>query len=295
MVKYTCDTCGDFFDRKSNFDNHLARKTKCNKKSGSKTNKKNIDPKCYGCEKTFSRKDSLVRHMKNCKSIINKNKGNKNVTIGDIKGDVINNNKGVAIKGNKNIANVNSPVYNVNLVFFGKDGIDSLDFNDFVKIIKSNNNLYEALITSINFDPKKPQHHNVYYPDMKASCGKVYENKKWVNKKINEIINIMLDTKRDDLNTMMDKLGDTLSKKTRQNIIKTIEDTDYSKPICRKKLISYIKPILHNNKDMVIKTKKLLEGLSENDIEYADNEVFKKGTKLNDIKKIYNEKINKKK
>jgi len=272
MVKYNCDTCGKIFDRKNNLDRHLAKKNACKKnKYGSKTNRK-IDPKCKGCNRSFSRKDSLTRHTKICKSNIKKN---------TIRGD--HNKKNIyssSNSGNKKI--VNKKIINKNniIVFdFGKDGISSLDFNDFINITKSNNNPYEALIAAINFDSKKPQHHNIYYPDIKAACGQVYENKKWIEKKINEIVNILLDAKTEDFNTMLDKLGDTVSDKTRQNIINTIKDVDCSKPVARKKLISYLKPLLVNNSDMVLKTKKLLEEYNA-DEEYADEEVFKKGIKI---------------
>src|SRR5207253_9227190 len=139
--------------------------------------------------------------------------------------------------------------------------------------------------------PNKPNHNNVYYPDLKSSCGKIYENNKWVDKKINEIIDTLLDAKTDDLNTILDKFDGVLDKKIRRNIIDTIRDVDYSNPTRRKKLISYIKPILHSNKDVVIKTKKILENLKkEDDDELADQEVFKKGTKMSDVKKLFKNK-----
>jgi len=271
MVKYSCHLCGKKFDRKTTFKSHISRKNSCIKnKYGSKTNKKIPDPKCKDCGRSFSRRDSLIRHIKICKGDIYKTniKGTKNTTV----------------NGTKNNTNINSPTYNINFIDFGKDGINGLDLNDFIEIARSNSNPYETLIKIINFDPKKPQHHNIYYTDTKASCGQVYENKKWVEKKINEIVNILLDAKTEDFNSMLDKLGDDISKKTRENIINTIKDVDYSKPIARKKLISYLKPVLANNSDMVLKTKKLLEEYNA-DEEYADEEVFKKGIKIKDIKK----------
>ncbi len=272
MVCYKCDICGKLFDRKDSLNKHLARKKKCIAQSGSKTNKIYY-PKCNQCHKSFSRKDSLDRHRKVCKGNINK----KNNTI--IKGSgSINNVKNINksnIKGNVEINNISinkpviiKPIY-VELNFFGKDGIESLTLDEFIKIVKSDENPYEAIIKAINFDPTKPQHHNVYYPDLKATYGKIYENKKWVDKKINEIINKMLDIKTEDLHAIINKLDGIINKKTKQNIIKTIKDIDNSNPECRKKLISYIKPILHNNKDMVLKTKKLLEELDDFD-DYAD-------------------------
>ena len=292
MVKYICPTCERIFDRKTSLESHLARKTRCTK-NGSKTSKKH-NPKCKGCKKSFSRNDSLARHMRTCKELNkNKIKGNENALTNGNENALTNGNENVAIAGDKN--NVNSPIYNINMVFFGKDGIDSLDFNDFVNAIKSNRNLYEALITTINFNPNKPQHHNVYIPDMKSTCGKVYQDKKWIDKKTDEIVNIMLDAKTEDFYLILEKIGDDIDKKTKQKIINTINDVSYSRPKARKKLISYLKPILFTNRNMVIKTKKLIEEYSEpsdddtnenNDSdEYADPEVFRAGVKMCDIRK----------
>lgn len=100
---------------------------------------------------------------------------------------------------------------------------------------------------------------------MKATYGKIYENKKWVDKKINEIINKILDVKTEDLYLILDKLDGIINKETKQNIIKTINDVDNPNPERRKKLVSYIKPILYNNKDMVIKTKKMLEKIEQDE------------------------------
>lgn len=266
MVIYKCHICDREFDRRHCFNNHLSRKTPCIKQFGSsKTNKKLFDPKCIKCGRIFSRKDSLNRHLKVCDNIIKKNNINKSIIAKEnstiknttIKNSIIKKNN-VAIKNNK--ININNPTFNV--ICFGKDGIENLSADDLAEIIKSNKNLYEELIKKINFNPNKPQHHNIYYSDMKASCGKVYENKKWVDKKINEIINTLLDSKTEDLHKLLDNFNGILSKKVRQNIMKTIKDADYSNPNCRRKLISYIKPILYNNKDMVIKTKKILEEIN---------------------------------
>ena len=294
MVKYICPTCERIFDRKTSLEKHLARKTKCTK-NGSKTSKKS-NPKCNGCKKSFSRNDSLARHMKTCKELNkNKIKGNKNVAIAGNENATANGNENAAIAGDNNDTHINSPIYNINMVFFGKDGIDSLDFKDFVNIIKSDRNPYEALISAINFNPNKPQHHNVYLPDMKSTCGKVYHDKKWIDKKTDEIVNIMLDAKTEDFYLILEKMGDDIGKKTKQRIIDTINDVSYSRPNARKKLISYLKPILFTNRNMVIKTKKLIEeysGPSDDDIdenddsdEYADPEVFRAGVKMSDIKK----------
>ena len=266
MVSYTCEKCNKIFDRKFLFDRHINRKTDCTN-SGSKTSKP-IDHKCKKCKKNFSRKDSLNRHLKICKCSVS----NSNNNSASIKG---NNNKN-SIVGNNNLALNECKNFSINVVVFTKDGIQSLTPQELSNMFKSNNNLFESMIHFINFNPNKPQHHNVYYPDMKSSYGVVYENKKWVMRKINEILDMLLDAKIEDLNEILNEMGDFLSKKTRQKIRETIEGIDYSKPGYRKKLITYLKPILYNNKDIIIKTRKMTESNETVDLDDINDKPIKK-------------------
>ena len=58
-------------------------------------------------------------------------------------------------------------------------------------------------------------------------------------------------------------MEDFLNKKTREKIKDTIEHMDYRKPGTRKKLKSYLKPILYNHRDLIIKTRKLTKAQEE--------------------------------
>lgn len=253
MPLFICKKCLKQFDHKTNFLHHIKRKTDCslsNKNYGSKTSKKRINHKCYHCKKSFSRKDSLTRHLKICKKNINKNKIKKKTDAS------INSN----INGNNNITHLNNfiktPIY-INLVFYAKDGIKSLNYDELVKLLGSNDNLIEALTKTINLNPNKPEHHNIYYSDLKSANGEVYENKKWVTKKIDEILETLIQAKLEDLNGILNDMNDFLNKKTRKKIKETIESFATEKRGSRKKLKSYLKPLLYSNKDMIIKTRKL--------------------------------------
>ncbi|AZL89715.1 hypothetical protein QKC54_gp0015 [Megavirus baoshan] len=277
MPVYTCNNCLKEFDHKSNYNRHLNRTRSCVKSiSGSKTSKKVNDHICKSCDRIFSRKDSLLRHSKSCKGpvkIINKNTNKKYAAT---------------IKGNKNNLSVKSNncnnTYIINLTItadFAKDGIDNLSAKDLTLMLNPKENLWKRLIESVNFNPNKPEHHNVYYPDIKSAYGVVYENKKWNKKKIYEIMNKLLDAKVEDLNSILKEMSDCLSKKSINKIKEAIEDTKLNKEGSRKKLITYLKPILYNNKDMIMKTRKFHEN---------DENILKKGMTFKQFEKSWNKK-----
>ena len=172
MVEYKCKKCSQYLIENFYLINIKNRKTNCSNK-GSKNNKKLII-KCNKCNRIFSRKDSLNRHTLVCK--IKKMVVKKKNTIQ--KGKNL-----ISIPGHNNIALNKSKVYNINLMVFAKDGNKNISTKDLTDILKSNKNIFESIISNVNLNPDKPQHHNIYYADTKSTYGEVYENKKWVRKK----------------------------------------------------------------------------------------------------------------
>ena len=260
MSDFVCPKCDKEFERKYDFDRHC--KTK-NCSDGSKTNK-SFQHKCNFCKKSYSRKDALVRHYKTCKTKAKqniKNEGNdcitnsgKNGTLAAGDNNTVAGDK--AIIGDNNTVTTTTTINNNVYVFFGKDGVKSLSHDDIVNILKSDRNLIESLICEINLDPKKPNHHNIYYGDTKSSYGEVYdEDNKWVKMKIHEIFNSLMDAKIEDLNGILNSMVTILNKKTQNKIRDVIARFDHTKLHARKKLIGYLKPILYNNREMILKTR----------------------------------------
>jgi len=90
-------------------------------------------------------------------------------------------------------------------------------------------------------------------------------------------MDILLDSKITDLKEIMEDMKEFLNESTLTRIRRVIENADYSQPDARKKLISYLKPILYNNKEMIIKTRKNIgsnnEDLSEGEDSDAENPI----------------------
>ncbi|XWV26672.1 zf-C2H2-N-terminal protein [Tupanvirus soda lake] len=179
MTNFKCNICHRQFKRKQDLNRHMSCTKGC--ANGSKTNKKIQSFNCRYCKKSFNRKDNMQRHLKTCKL----NTTNINV----------NNSKNFAINNGKNGVAVNNSPISINLIVFTKDGVDNLSYGELNEILGSNENLVQALIKTVNLNPDKPEHHNIYYSDLKSTYGEVYENKTWVKRKIDEILNTLIDAK----------------------------------------------------------------------------------------------------
>lgn len=259
MTEIKCK-CGMSFANKQNLTRHMSSGS-CKKNKNSKTNKKMFKCSNPKCKSDFTRADSLKRHMKTCKYNTKKCKAS-------IKGD--NNNKNTFNTTNDgNIKNYNNSIVNkrggtinINLVIFGKDGAESLITPKLIKILNSKGNLFESALKVVNFDPESPEHHNVYCDDLKSGNGHVYGENGWSSKRMEEILEKILDSKTSDFDKLCDLFGDHLSEKTInriRNAISEVRGFDAEGKIYpsgdRKKLKAYIKNILYDNRDIVKETR----------------------------------------
>lgn len=232
MVAYECEKCKTTFYRKQDFDRHQKRKTDCS--AGSKTNKRHPQIICEWCGGGFSRSDSLARHKLTCKY-------KKNV----------------------------KPL--ITLTSFAKDGIKNITCVDLSNILNPPGDMVEKIILRVNFNANKPHHHNILYTDLKSSHGEVYEDGKWIKKLISEILNTLINSKCDDLNQIIIDLGDHLSEITKNRIKQSIKNVDYRDKDTRNCFIRHLKPVLVNNRNMVINTGQLIK---QHEIEYPNNDTI---------------------
>lgn len=263
MVEYTCKKCQKKFDKKTNYLKHINRKTSCIKNNKSESNK------CEFCETCYSRKDSLKRHLAICKKKINKKNvtATKNSNSNIVGRDYIDKSKNVINKNNNININFNDNV-KVVLLNFPSDKCAVLDVLG--KILESKENINVSMVKNVNINEEKPEHHNIYYPDIKSSHGEIYTNNKWNTKRIDEILNLLLETNTDILDKILNELGKFLNDETRERIKESINDV-YNMD-GRKKLKSYLKILLYDGKDVIKKTRKTTDDtITNNEINNSDD------------------------
>jgi len=245
------------FDTRSNLNRHINSVHN----GGSKTNKKQVKYPCRHkkCKKNFSRSDSRNRHEKTCnerkqKNIINKKKiNNKN----------INTNGNENIAGNKKSKITVNKDNNVNIILLNYPPNNYSFVSDLGEILKSDDNLIMEIIKKTNTNKKRPEHHNIYFPDLKKSVGEIYKNNKWNPEKIDEIVNVMIENNTNCLKTYLEDLGLVIDKVTTEKIKTTCQEFYDTKS--RKNLIGHIKMLLFANREMIKKTRKKTKNNKKND------------------------------
>ena len=138
---------------------------------------------CNFCNKLFTRKWHLSRHLNSCKMknecelvILNKDEEIKKMKmeIEELKKN----------KGNTNITN-NTVNNTININNYGDETINHLKSKDFANLLCGIYGAVPKLIEKIHFDPEHPENQNIKYTNQKSPYLKIIKDSKWqlVNKK----------------------------------------------------------------------------------------------------------------
>ena len=299
MVQYNCPRCNYTTFDKSRYINHLKRKKICEninnvlnlneeyvkynifnklEKTTKKPQKSTLVPQkntnlvCKFCEKTFSRIDSLNRHLKKCKkqdllnlvNLLNKQLEGHRIEKEEYKKEKEEYKKELE-KRNKqidelikktgvNIGTQNNNIQNnIQILAYNNTDISHLTDNDYLKCLKHSNFCIPHLIKQIHFNPEKPENHNIYISNLKNNYVMVYDGFKWNIKDRDDSIQSLIDDKETIIEQKLEEWIETgnkfpdIMKKFRRYIDKKENDTVLNK------IKSEIKLMLFNNRSVVNK------------------------------------------
>jgi len=175
---------------------------------------------CMYCEKIFTKKNNLQRHIKEyCKSkkycdelekikikfedLMNNNdhlikeidvlKKENNVLKNTSQITTINNNNTLNKNSNNTTNNTNNGTINnnnlnVQLVQYGCENIDDLDIKEALKVyLKSTGgNIVSNMLKFVNLNEKYPQNHNICMSDLSRELVKIFNGKQFIVKKFKD-------------------------------------------------------------------------------------------------------------
>ena len=196
------------------------------------TNNKYI---CLYCDKSYSRTDSLIRHIeyfcKNKKQHDDKNILIKNMSdeIEALKQIIFTNKEHLESNTNNitnNITNSNNKITNniqnnntnvqVNINGFGKEDLEKLNILDAIKVyLKSTGgNIIANMLKYINLNKNFPENHNICITDMSREIVKIHNGKKYIYKKFKNAKYDIVDKVVDNIHEIVNKYKDGNYKKS---------------------------------------------------------------------------------
>jgi uncharacterized C2H2 Zn-finger protein len=257
MVLYECETCGKNFQRKSNYISHLNRKIQCTPiLVENQVATANVDVsnslQCQYCKETFTRKDSLKRHVDNrCKLKIKfeveklkqeiieiKEKNNKTENITTNTSNINGNNNHV-----NNTTNNTTTNYNTKLVAFGDEDLSFIADSVYKKIFNDGLNSVPKLVEYIHLNKDKPENMNIHLSNLKDQYLSIFDGEDWNVEIKNNLLDDMYYKNADALEKKfkeLDKeLGSDVIKKFKRFIDNVDDDETMKNVVMALKLILY--------------------------------------------------------
>ncbi len=217
MVNYYCNCCHFETNHRSNYERHLGtskheKKMKSQQKVNIESSKsqhfdENVKSLCICkyCDKLFSSKQSMYRHIKySCKKNNDEdlkelvrllNEQNKEFKMQNEKKDqqiyeMLEQSKTMQKQIDKltnklqiqniyNNSNNNTINYNIKLLNYNQTDYSHLTDQDYVKCIKDCNYCVKSLIEKVHFNEEKPENKNIYISNIKNKYIMLYKNNKW--------------------------------------------------------------------------------------------------------------------
>ena len=261
MVNYKCPRCGYEINIKTKYINHLRRKKLCDSKLSNDNlnneyikyeindkiksdiltpkepkmtpNTKTLTPKkpkmtpndpknqCKYCEKYYSKKCHLTRHLKSCKEKLKDEENKQNLLnlvnllnkqleqkdfmnkqmieqLEEQREQIKEQNHQInelIKKAGVNIGTQNNIQNNIQILAYGSSDISHLTDKDYVKCLNHSNFCIPHLIKEIHFNPSKPENHNIYISNLKNNYVMIYNGNKWMLNDREESIQNLIDDK----------------------------------------------------------------------------------------------------
>lgn len=292
MPDYSCNKCKKTFDKKSNYINHLNRKTSCIKNSLTCINcnkiftrprtlkfhmvkclypVKSTEYQCRFCNQYFSTKYTLTRHENNtCKMKktydeynkedivemlckINNKKTAKNKNITNNINNVNIDNR--VVNNNHTINNIDNSQKTIVINNFGHENLSYLTDVDWMAIMNEGYMAPIKYTEKVHFNKDHPENHNLIMKHLGGKFMDVREGNKWRKKKVIDVIESIVNEVDEIICIKYKDLNERMTQPAKNRANKFMEfDYNENDEMKRKYrlIIDKLKLCMHNNRDIFI-------------------------------------------
>lgn len=174
----------------------------------------------------------------------------------ELKNTLLKKNKTINSNNNINVQNVQNVQYNnIGLIAYGKEDISKIDKDDIIKALMRGFYSPLELTEKIHFNPKYPEYHNIYIPNIKDKYVMIYDGKKWNLALRDEAIDDLYDNKRGYIEDNVKNFYDKLNEIRRDALERYLDTPEDNKKIDNIK--EQIKLLLYNKRNLPINNKLL--------------------------------------
>jgi hypothetical protein len=257
---YICNFCKKSFTRSTTLKRHLLERCKIRKEEIREKEaifQELLQQNILLKDQNEKLNNQLLEQNKYIIGLLEQNNHNKN-----------------SIQNNKNIKNQNNGIINNTIIIqHGKEDLSKIDDKVFLDAFLKNSGakIPEKIIEGIHFNNKYPEFNNIYISDINREKVMIYNGNDWILTPSNNITTNLLEKSIDFSENRYDGLDKKILNQQKKNkieyglkimeLMKNFDSSDDEIDIedkerrqyLREKAEEYIKLLLYNNKDYIIK------------------------------------------
>ena len=169
---------------------------------------------------------------------------------------------------NKTINNNLQNNFNIRLVAFGQEDLSYLTEKTCKFIMKKGFQSVPKLIEHVHFNKNRPEHHNIYIPNMKDMYAMTFDGECWNLIEKSEIIDQLFDDKKLFLEEKFDQFFNSLEDITKKKFKRFLDQQEEDE--VKNNIKKDIKLMLYNKRKIPIETRKKLDQFT-NVLNYLSN------------------------
>lgn len=164
-----------------------------------------------------------------------------------------------------NTQNINNGMINNNIILvgYGKEDMSKIDYSDIIKCVSNGFDSPLKMIEMVHFNPKYPEFHNIYIPNMNNNYAMKYDGESWTLVPRQETIDGLYDRKKNYIEENIEDFIKSLSTSKKNSLNRWLDSDDAHDYV--KTLKENIKLLLYNKRHIVMNTRSKIENKGINE------------------------------